>query len=893
MSFVHLYLLGGLSLLAVPFVVHLITRQKPKHLRFPAFRFLQQRYHTTQNKLRLQHWLLLLLRLLVIACLCLALARPRLFSDRLPLLGENQPVVAILLFDTSLSMEYQQAGATGPAQTRLDVARARAAELLDELPPGSRIAILDSAEMGGEFQTNSTALRDRLKTLELQPANGSLTRQLGQAYNLFARLQEEMDSGVDLPPRFLYLFGDRTFASWDNAEARGLKGKQPEGVQAVFLDVGVEKVVDLSIDKVQVEPPVVAPGGVVRVRATVRATGTRAEFEITCQFDNEPAVERRLVKREEGDSQVITFERRTRAPGQKEGLAEGFHHVVLRLKTEDALPFNNTRYATFAVRPGRSLLTFVDSPDSDDLNWRIGLEVLGFRCEVRPIAELNTFSPEELQKYKVIALFQLTRPPADLWDRLLPFVKAGGGLAVIPAGSDLQRAAYNDNDKARQLMPGEITALITAPTDPGVGWEWKTVGGRHPLLAPFLEWRRTRDIEFQRPEGQPTANRYWRVVPYDTPTEKAEVITTYANADQHPALLDRTVGKGHVLLFTTVLDSRREVMRTNEGKRPWNNYWQNSFGLVLVDKACRYLAGDSDAPQLNYLCGQNALVPLAPDVPGPFKLFGPQVNGILLSEPPAPDGKPREPDLPITRARQPGNYLVKDNKEGMLGAFSLNVRPDESLLERVPVADLEQVLGEGSVLAVDHGTSLKDALNRRPQPVELLPWLMLLLLLFLALEPVLANRNRSAGAEKAAQPPGVPPPRLEPLLPRRSIRTLLVWTTGAVLLGALLGQLHLLGYPGPGVGALCGGLVGLAHGCLAAARFAPRESAILGGLLGSMLGVIQGGVVLTSVSFLDGPVGILLGMVIGAGVLALDGWLVGAREQIVASVPSKPGEEEA
>ena len=43
MSFVHPLLLGGLLLVGIPVLIHLIMQQKPKRLRFPALRFLQQR----------------------------------------------------------------------------------------------------------------------------------------------------------------------------------------------------------------------------------------------------------------------------------------------------------------------------------------------------------------------------------------------------------------------------------------------------------------------------------------------------------------------------------------------------------------------------------------------------------------------------------------------------------------------------------------------------------------------------------------------------------------------------------------------------------------------------------------------------------------------------------
>ena len=54
MTFIHSYLLLGLSLAALPVVLHLLMRQKPKQLKFPAFRFLRQKAFTNRRKLRLQ-----------------------------------------------------------------------------------------------------------------------------------------------------------------------------------------------------------------------------------------------------------------------------------------------------------------------------------------------------------------------------------------------------------------------------------------------------------------------------------------------------------------------------------------------------------------------------------------------------------------------------------------------------------------------------------------------------------------------------------------------------------------------------------------------------------------------------------------------------------------------
>src|SRR4051794_37212495 len=157
MTFIHPILLGGLILVGLPVVLHLIMRQQPKRLIFPAFRFLQLRHRTNQRKLRLRHIILLALRMLLIALMCLALARPKLFSGRLGFLGDEQAATVVLVVDTSPSMEYTAGG-----KTRLEDAKARALELLDEVGEASRIAVLDSAEPTAEWALSRAAARERV-----------------------------------------------------------------------------------------------------------------------------------------------------------------------------------------------------------------------------------------------------------------------------------------------------------------------------------------------------------------------------------------------------------------------------------------------------------------------------------------------------------------------------------------------------------------------------------------------------------------------------------------------------------------------------------------------------------------------------------------------------------
>src|SRR5213080_3593718 len=123
----HPILLLGAALVGLPIILHLIMKQEPRRLPFPAFRFLKQRLKTNQRKLRLRHFILLALRMLLIALFCLTLYQPMLQTGRSLPIGGEQPVAVVLVIDTSPSMGY-----SANDKTRLEDARRRALELLDE-----------------------------------------------------------------------------------------------------------------------------------------------------------------------------------------------------------------------------------------------------------------------------------------------------------------------------------------------------------------------------------------------------------------------------------------------------------------------------------------------------------------------------------------------------------------------------------------------------------------------------------------------------------------------------------------------------------------------------------------------------------------------------------------
>src|SRR5205807_9682985 len=95
----------------------------------------------------------------------------------------------------------------------------RGLELLDELPEGSRIAILDTADTAsgpGEWLRSPHQARERIQNLRISPASTPVTQRLEGAYRLLAELaRTKDDTGANKLPRLLCVFSDRTRGAWD------------------------------------------------------------------------------------------------------------------------------------------------------------------------------------------------------------------------------------------------------------------------------------------------------------------------------------------------------------------------------------------------------------------------------------------------------------------------------------------------------------------------------------------------------------------------------------------------------------------------------------------------------------------------------------------------------
>jgi hypothetical protein len=270
---------------------------------------------------------------------------------------------------------------------------------------------------------------------------------------------------------------------------------------------------------------------------------------------------------------------------------------------------------------------------------------------------------------------------------------------------------------------------------------------KHPMLKPIEEWRQQKTERVDVLYNPRTTKKFWEVEKH----KDAGVVAYYRDSDdpakRHPAVLERVVldkeGKprGKVVLLTT----RMDVMPKED---EWHDYWElegsswfASFPYLLV----RYLAGDTADANFNYTAGAtvSVLLPRARIGRESVVAFsGPNISGDDAIIRPGDKQTELRVGPPKTSAAGNYNFLVeKDRAEVWKDGFSMNVPPEESNLDKVPVEAIEELTDKDRVIPVDRNVKLTDVIDKKlGGPIDLFPWLLIAVLLLLVLEGLIANR---------------------------------------------------------------------------------------------------------------------------------------------------------
>lgn len=168
--------LWALPAVALPLILHLVARRQPPTQPFPAVRYLQQVTRDHQRRLKLQHWLLLLVRTALILALVLAAAGPTVARDGL---ASHAPAALVLVLDNSPSSGAVSGGT--PVLARLQEA---AREVLDKATAEDAVWLLTAS--GVARRASPELLLAAVDSIVPSDVRLDLGAAIGQAADLLA-----------------------------------------------------------------------------------------------------------------------------------------------------------------------------------------------------------------------------------------------------------------------------------------------------------------------------------------------------------------------------------------------------------------------------------------------------------------------------------------------------------------------------------------------------------------------------------------------------------------------------------------------------------------------------------------------------------------------------------
>ncbi|MBL9090950.1 MAG: VWA domain-containing protein [Planctomycetaceae bacterium] len=710
MDFIHPGLLAGGLLAALPIVLHLMMRQKPKHIEFPALRFVQAKQTSNRRTLKLRHLLLLFLRMAAIALLAMALARPsaKLFG----MFGDQEgPITAVLVFDTSPRMGY-----VAEKRTRLEAARQFADQLLATLPEQSEIGVVDTSTSAHVFEADATIARERIAKLKVGGRGLPLAQACEGAAGMFTQATHERKE--------LYIFTDFSAGAWaGNRAAQWIQQARDAGVGKIqLIDVGATNPVNYSLGNLSLSDQTLVRNRPLMVSCSVSGVGAPATRIVRISVVDRATgklVERGVQQVDLGadDTKEATF--------TLTNLDVGYHQGEVRIDDVDNLPEDNVRYFTVRVRPSPRILVAAADPAAAHAAYYTQA-VAGRELQLNGIAPYEVLTQtfeklaaEELSQYGAVVLLDPPPPADQVWQQLEAYARSGGGVAIF-LGPAAQPAPMN-GEFAQLVLAGKLGIQARYPQGDLCLWP---DADQHPLLADFKPVKNT------TPWEDFPVFRYWQLEPAPGTT----LVAPYNN--DAPAIVERVIGLGRAVTMTTPiseLSSIRESDRWNLlpiGPQPW------PF-VVLVNGMTTYLIG-RESP-VNYLAEQTAVVRL-----DPTKRF----ETYLITQSGA-EGPPlritadlERNQLTVPIADAAGNYRVQAGgaEDGVDVGFSVNIPAAGDAIRRVDPKQIETLFKDAPHQITREFAQLKRDENPDRRGRELFPILICVVALVLGAEQVMANR---------------------------------------------------------------------------------------------------------------------------------------------------------
>ena len=680
MSFLSPWYLLGLLGLAIPLAIHLSRRPKAEKVVFSTIRFLKK----TPKKIiffqRIQQLLLLMLRVAIIALLALAFARPLISHDVFDSTG-SAPRSAVILLDTSMSMQY---GDT------FEQAKTAAGKILGSLQTGDEAAIVTFSEGTGRVTELTTDLMQLVAFVRNLDSPGFNTT----GYLPALRRSDQLLRTARYPDKTVYLVSDFRGPAAVNLDTRW---RLSPGVAFETIKIGEAETTNLAVTEVKSPVRLIRDQEEHVILARVQNLGTRTvtAARILLSIDEKTVVAQK-VDLTGGSESVVAF----RSQFRKRGIHRGMVTVE-----DEAFPADNTFYFTVNIAKPLAILGVLDAAavgrPANELRWFES--ALGNRRRSPlhlDIVRSGMITKEALQPYHVIVLANVAELTTAHASAIAAYLEKGGGLLIAPAA---RVTAQTFNRLFQGLTPGVLEQKHIAANG-----DFRSIAGinrRHPIIKAM-------GLSENGDFGAARFNGYWSV----KPLKGSDVILRFDNGAV--ALLEKRVGRGRVLLFTSSIDPQ------------WNNLARQGIYVPLVHETLRYLALHEEKKP-SYTVGEPVRLILSA---GDFvRVIAPHGTETILSSTIVDDVFYRATD-------QPGFYQLRGRQKQDVLAVNVSAAESDLFSTDGPTAFGNNPTDEA--VKAPRSQRAAAAIAVHAEKSQRLWWWILLAVFFLALgETLLANRT--------------------------------------------------------------------------------------------------------------------------------------------------------
>ena len=563
-------MLAGLGGALVPLVLHLLSRARYRSVDWGAMMFLEGADPSDRRSNKLKQYALLALRMLIVATLAVALARP-LATGAWAGLAPGGATTAVIILDTSASMATIENG-----RWRMDAARDAATNFLSQLRAGDRVVLLtpgvstDADAPVGEPTSDLRTVAARISAT--RPGAGQAD--FAMALNRAASLLQVHGRGQN---KRIAIISDRQSLNWRDVTPEFARSWQSRFDPAeldgllTIIPVGTDAADNLAVERVRLVNPPAVKGERADVEVRLRNHGATAQpnVEVTLAR-NGRTVGTQATAVPANDAATARFTLRFDQIGS--------HLLTASIAPGSGMPADDASSAAVDVTAPIGVL-FVSGDEPEAGANAASVESTFFRVAAAPFkamgkpgidpAEVTVISAEQFDpamfaNARVVVLANVAQVPAAMVKSIEQFVYEGGGLLIAPgAMTDTEQfnsALWRDG---AGVMPAQLQSA-TGATGAGattlLGFDFS-----HPAVA-FLRGR-------PDPIPSATIGRYFPAIPRQP---DAKVPVTYASG--RPFLIDSRWGRGRVAVITTPLDT------------DWSTLPLSGFYVPFVQSLVRHLA---------------------------------------------------------------------------------------------------------------------------------------------------------------------------------------------------------------------------------------------------------------------------------------------------------------